>query len=98
MAIVGRIWKYEGSVDPSGKILTLETTGPCPMQGGKMTKFKDVVEIKDKDHRTFSSWVDFDGKMVQMLTINYTRKAATAAGGSPAGWPSGVQFRMSRRA
>jgi len=73
------LWKYDGSVDPSGKILTLETTGPCPMQGGKMTKFKDVVEIKDKDHRTFTSFVDFDGKMVQMLTINYTRKAATAA-------------------
>ena len=73
------LWTYEGSLDPSGKILTLETTGPCPMQGGKMTRFKEVIEIKDKDHRTFSSLVDFDGKFVQMLTINYTRKAATAA-------------------
>ena len=73
------LWRYEGSVDESGKILTLETTGPCPMQGGKMTRFQDVIEIKDKDHRVFKSFVDFDGKMVQMMTINYTRKAATAA-------------------
>ena len=72
-------WKYDGAVDPSGKILTLETVGPCPLQGGKMTRFKEVIEIKDKDHHTFSSSVDFDGKMVQMMTINYTRKTATAA-------------------
>ncbi len=72
------LWKYQGSLDPSEKILTLETTGPCPMQGGKITRFKEVIEIKDKDHRTFTSHVDFDGKFVQMLTINYTRKTATA--------------------
>jgi hypothetical protein len=73
------LWQYEGSVDASGKILTLQTTGPCPLQGGKMTRFKEVIEIRDKDHRTFTSHVDFDGKFVQMLTINYTRKAARAA-------------------
>jgi hypothetical protein len=72
------LWQYEGTLDASGKILTLETTGPCPLQGGKMTRFKDVIEIKDKDHRTMTSHVDFDDKFVQMLTINYTRKAATA--------------------
>lgn len=73
------LWTYEGTLDPSGKILTLETTGPCPMQGGKMTKFKEVIEIQDKDHHTFTSHVDFDGKFVQMMNIKYTRKAATAA-------------------
>ena len=73
------LWTYEGTLDPNGKTLTLETTGPCPLQGGKMTRFKEVIEIKDKDHRTFTSHVDFDGKFVQMLVINYTRKAATAA-------------------
>jgi hypothetical protein len=73
------LWRYEGTVDESGKILTLEATGPCPMQGGKMTRFKDVIEIKDKDHHLFTSHVDFDGKFVQMLSINYTRKAATAS-------------------
>ena len=73
------LWKYDGVVDESGKTLTLEATGPCPMQGGKMTRFKDVVKIIDKDHRNFESYVEFDGKFVQMLTIKYTRKAATAA-------------------
>jgi hypothetical protein len=73
------LWQYEGTLDAGGKILTLETTGPCPMQGGKMTRFKEVIEIKDKDHHTFSSSMELDGKFVQMMTINYTRKAATAA-------------------
>ena len=73
------LWKYDGSLDQSAKILTLETVGPCPMQGGKMTRFKEAIEIKDKDHRLFTSTVDFDGKWVQVLTINYTRKTATAA-------------------
>ncbi len=76
------LWKYDGALDESGKILTLQAMGPCPMQGGKMTRFKDVIEITDKDHRTFKSFVDFDGKWVQPLTINYTRKSATAAAGN----------------
>src|SRR5258705_7803884 len=45
------LWKYQGSVDASGKVLSLEAMGPCPMQGGKMTKFTEVIQIKDKDHR-----------------------------------------------
>lgn len=73
------LWTYEGTLDPGGKILTLETIGPCPMQDNKPTRFKEIIEIKDKDHRTFKSLVELDGKFQQMLTIEYTRKAATAA-------------------
>src|SRR5258706_12478271 len=37
------LWKYDGPGGPNGKILTLETTGPCPSQGAQITKFMHVV-------------------------------------------------------
>jgi hypothetical protein len=67
-------WKYEGSVDASGKTLTLDTEGPCPMKPG-LVKFKEVTEFKDKDHRVFtSSILGDDGKWTKMVTVNYRRK------------------------
>jgi hypothetical protein len=54
-SMMPKMWQYEGSLDESGKILTLETTGPCPMRGGAMTDFKEIVEFKSDTHRTFTS-------------------------------------------
>jgi hypothetical protein len=77
-----RLWTYEGSVDEAGKALTLETEGPCPMAGGKTARFREVLEIKSKDHNVFTSSVELDGKWMTPLTINYKRKSA---GTRPAG-------------
>lgn len=54
-SMMGKMWKYEGSVNEAGTTLTLETSGPCPMRGGVMTDFKDIVEFKSADLRTFTS-------------------------------------------
>ena len=71
----GTLWNYEGTVDSSGKKLTLETEGPCPMKGGKISRFKEVVEIKDKDHKVFTSSIqEDDGKWSTMVVVNSTRK------------------------
>ncbi|HEV8604702.1 MAG TPA: DUF1579 domain-containing protein [Tepidisphaeraceae bacterium] len=78
-SMAARLWQYEGTLDPTQKILTLETEGPCPLQGGKITKFKEVIEIKDKDHRTFTSNAELDGKWVTMFKAEYQRKSQTAA-------------------
>src|SRR5690606_8060253 len=51
----GYLWKYEGKVDASGKILTLESEGPCPMTKGRLSKFREVTEFKSDDHRVFTS-------------------------------------------
>lgn len=69
------LWKYEGTVDETGKILTLETTGPCPKYPGKTAKFKEVTEFKDKDHRIFTSNVSVDdGPWEKMVVVESKRK------------------------
>lgn len=43
------MWQYEGSVDPSGRVLTLEADGPNFMGNGKLTKYQDIYEFKSAD-------------------------------------------------
>lgn len=68
------MWQYEGTVDDSGKVLTLDTEGPCPMQGGKIVKAQETLEIKGPDHKVFTSKMDFNGTMQTMMTVDYRRK------------------------
>jgi hypothetical protein len=69
------MWHYEGSVDDTGKILTLNTEGPGFQGGDQLTKFKEVIEIKNKDERTFtSSMQGADGKWTQLMSVKYRRK------------------------
>ena len=69
------LWVYEGTVDSTGKVLTLETEGPNPMVPGKLFKAKDVHKFIDKDHRSLtSSMLGEDGKWHTFQNIDYRRK------------------------
>lgn len=71
----GYMWKYQGSVDPTGKILTLEAEGPNFMAAGRMTKFHDVYEFKSQDHMLMSSSIQGDdGKWLTFMTGDAKRK------------------------
>lgn len=71
----GTMWKYEGSVDASGKVLTLNTEGPSMTDPGKTVKMKDVTEIKGKDHKVLTSHMQGDdGKWIQFMTMSARRK------------------------
>lgn len=49
------MWRYEGSVDPSGRVLTLDADGPNFMGDGKTMKFQDIYEFKSADEILMTS-------------------------------------------
>jgi hypothetical protein len=68
------LWHYLGTVDASGKILTLETEGMCPIEG-KVCQFKDTVEFKSDDHRVMTGTkMGKDGKWETKMIVTAKRK------------------------
>jgi hypothetical protein len=74
-SMLNYLWKYEGSVDKTGKILTLETEGPNFMADGKTAKFRDSYEFKSVDQIAMSSSMQGeDGKWITFMTGTARRK------------------------
>lgn len=73
-SMTDHLWVYEGTLDSSRKILTLEATGPNMMDPTKGdTRYRDVIELKSADHRTLTSSALVDGKWIQFLQANYRK-------------------------
>ena len=68
------LWRYEGEVDASGKLLTLNSEGPAMDQPDKIVKYRESVELKDKDTKVFTSSVEKDGKYVPFMKMTSRRK------------------------
>jgi len=74
-SMMSHLWVYDGELDANKKVLSLHAEGPSMAGEGKMAKYKDVIEIKDDDHRTLSSHLlGDDGKWNQFMTAHYRRK------------------------
>jgi hypothetical protein len=68
------LWLYEGTLDASGKVLTLDAEGPSFAGDGKMAKYQDIIEFKSPDHRTLTSRaLGEDGEWRQFMTAHYRR-------------------------
>lgn len=69
------LWVYNGEMDATEKVLTLNVEGPSMADPGKTQQYKEVIEFKSDDHRVFSShMLGEDGKWTQIMTAHYHRK------------------------
>ena len=74
-SMMTHLWVYDGTLDADGRVLTLHAEGPDMSGGGKLTQYKDVIEVKDNDHRVLTSqMLGADGTWQQVMTGHYRRK------------------------
>lgn len=71
-SMTATLWQYRGTLDAAGKVLVLETEGKCPGDG-QLRRFRETIELVDRDHRTFTSEVEVDGQWVRCVRFVYTR-------------------------
>lgn len=75
-SMMTHLWIYDGEIDPSRKVLTLNAEGPSFTGDGGMASYRDVIEIKSPDHRTLSSSVQMpDGSWHTFMRADYRRAA-----------------------
>jgi hypothetical protein len=68
------MWQYEGNVDATGKVLTLDADGPNFMSDGKLTKFQDIYEFKSNDEIVMTSrMMGNDGQWITFMSGTATR-------------------------
>ena len=76
-SMMTHLWLYDGELDASGNILTLNSEGPDMSPGaapGKLAKYQDVIAIESAGHRTLTSHcLGDDGKWQQFMTAHYRR-------------------------
>lgn len=69
------MWPYNGTLDASGKVLTLDSEGPA-FSGEGMSKYQDIVELLDDDTRELRSQVrNADGTWTAFMKMTSRRKA-----------------------
>lgn len=77
-SMTSHMWIYKGTLDASGKKITLEADGPNFMSPEKTTKFRDEYEFKTADQIIVtSSMLGEDGKWSTFMTGTMTREKTT---------------------
>ena len=67
------LWTYEGELDADRRVLTLSAEGPS-MTGDGKALYHDIVEIVDRNTRTFRSEMQMpDGQWHQFMRAEYKR-------------------------
>jgi Protein of unknown function (DUF1579) len=68
-------WIYEGSLDASRRILTLDAEGPSFTGDGSTAKYHDIIEVVEQDTYLFSSeYQSTDGQWIKFMNGTHTRK------------------------
>ena len=73
-SMMTHLWVYDGWLDESGNVLTLQSEGPSFTVEGQMAQYRDVIEFKSDDHRLLKSQLlGDDGQWQQFMTAHYRR-------------------------
>lgn len=69
------LWHYNGSLDASRKVLTLDTKGPDIFGGAKLVDYQDIIEFITPSHRTLTARLrGSDGQWQQFMEAHYHKK------------------------
>ena len=72
------LWPYDGELDGTEQVLTLNSEGPDMAGEGKLAKYKDVIEFKNNDYRIMTSYaLGDDDQWHQFMTAHYRRSQPT---------------------
>ncbi|MEM6570630.1 MAG: DUF1579 domain-containing protein [Planctomycetota bacterium] len=72
--IQAMMWTYEGSLDESGRVLTLAADGPGMTDPSKTSKYEDRIELVGPDHKRLTSAVQGDdGEWITFMTAEAKR-------------------------
>jgi hypothetical protein len=73
-SVMTNIWVYEGTLDNTGKVLTLDCEGPDFENTGRTARYQDIITIKDENTRNFSSRTqNADGTWKHVMSCDYNR-------------------------
>jgi len=70
------LWVYDGALDASGHVLTLESEGPDMSIDGKTARYRDLIAIESRDVRTLTGFMlGDDGEWRRFMRAVYRRRA-----------------------
>ncbi len=73
-SMMSSMWVYAGSLDAERKVLTLNTEGPDFSTPGKVSKYRDAIELRSDEHRVLTShMLGDDGQWREIMTVHYRR-------------------------
>ncbi len=74
-SMMNHMWKYEGTLDDSGKKLSLLAEGPNMLKPGTTATYRDSYEFKSKDHIIATSEMkNEDGEWLTFMTGDLKRR------------------------
>ncbi len=75
-SMMTHLWIYRGSLDATGKTLTLSSDGPSFSGDGTTAHYQDIITIVSNDHRIFTGRVQSeDGTWNEFMKTDYRRAA-----------------------
>jgi hypothetical protein len=73
-SMMNHMWVYEGVLDPDGRTLRLDTSGPDFEKEGVTARYREELAFENDDDRTFTSYVmKPDGAWHRIMQVRYRR-------------------------